>query len=747
LGLGILVETAVLVSMRRLAGPAAGAFAHLIEKAPDYLEVLDAEGAVLYSSPSVKQLVGEAGAGRPLVHPDDRDRADRALAELREEPGRVRSLELRIVTPDGSVRHLEVTARNLLAEPIVRGIVVNARDVTDRVRSEQALRRSEERFRALVEESKDVIALLDGSGTILYSSPTRHRPLGMSPEELVGRSALEFIHPEDRPRFQALLEQVRAQPDAAGVEAFRARRRDGAWRWIEFSLGNLLDNPTVGALVANYRDVTERRSAEEATRKLSRVVEQMAEQVIVMDQDLRIEYVNPALEQATGYTAAELEGRPVTVFNSEQVAPERYADLRARVQAGRPFTAETVRRRKDGSTYHAEITVTFIRDAEGRSLHVLSTGRDVTERLRLQEEQERLRRDVEKAAEEWRLTFDSIESPVLVADPAGRVVRLNLAAQDLCDRPYDLARGQELKVLGPGEPWRTSAALASRVVGVRTAQGEEVRDPETGRTWEIAANLVGSPGREDRVIVVARDVTATIDLQETLRRSETMSALGSLVAGVAHEVRNPLFSLSANVDALEAELGAREDAGEIFRVLRSELRRLSDLMRDLLDYGRPPRLEIAPGSFDDVVAEAVRSTRALAEERHVTVRTPSLGGLVLPMDRRRLAQVFRNLIENALRHAPEGGWVQVEAKRGREGGRDTVVCSVADNGSGFCGEDLHRVFEPFFTRRPGGTGLGLSIVARIVDEHGGHVQARNRPEGGALVVVKLPLATAPGGRA
>jgi signal transduction histidine kinase len=110
------------------------------------------------------------------------------------------------------------------------------------------------------------------------------------------------------------------------------------------------------------------------------------------------------------------------------------------------------------------------------------------------------------------------------------------------------------------------------------------------------------------------------------------------------------------------------------------------------------------------------------------------------MHRQRLVQVFQNLLENAIQHSPPGGCVVVETEEVSLDGRDWIAYRIKDAGSGFRGEDLPRIFEPFFTRRRGGTGLGLSIVQRIVEEHGGDITAGNCPEGGgAVMVVRLPL--------
>jgi signal transduction histidine kinase len=275
------------------------------------------------------------------------------------------------------------------------------------------------------------------------------------------------------------------------------------------------------------------------------------------------------------------------------------------------------------------------------------------------------------------------------------------------------------------------------------------RDAPSGRVWSLNARLLEGPSpAAARVILDARDITREIELQEDLRRGEILSAMGSLVAGVAHEVRNPLFSISSNIDAFEAQLGARQEFAGMVAVLRSEVARLSSLMQDLLDYGRPPSAdrEIAP--VEDVVREALERCQPLA--RGISVALPGSNGTLtpVPMDRNRLGLVFRNLIENAVQHSPAQGQVAVSVGPAPLRERDLVEIRVEDRGPGFKDEDLPQIFTPFFTRRRGGTGLGLSIVHKVVLEHGGMVAARNRPGGGASLSVTLPRApgAAPEGR-
>jgi signal transduction histidine kinase len=228
-------------------------------------------------------------------------------------------------------------------------------------------------------------------------------------------------------------------------------------------------------------------------------------------------------------------------------------------------------------------------------------------------------------------------------------------------------------------------------------------------------------------------------LESSLRRAETMSAMGALVAGVAHEVRNPLFAIQSVLDAMEARFGERTDLQRYFPVLRDEAGRLTRLMQELMEYGKPPNRELNPGPIAEILFEAIRYNEGLAATTGVRLvgRIPDC----LPpvrLARDRLLRVFQNLLENAIQHSRPNDEVVLESRVLGTNGQQWIECLVADSGPGFQPDDLPHLFQPFFSRRRGGTGLGLSIVHQIAQEHGGEILAANRPEGGALMIVRLP---------
>jgi len=203
-------------------------------------------------------------------------------------------------------------------------------------------------------------------------------------------------------------------------------------------------------------------------------------------------------------------------------------------------------------------------------------------------------------------------------------------------------------------------------------------------------------------------------------------------------VRNPLFCISATLDAFEARFGMRAEYQEYVRILRQELDRLNGLMQELLDYGRPARLNLVDTTLGPIVAGAIQACGTLAQKAEVKITwqvAPELPQV--RADARRIVEVLRNLLENAIQHSPKGGQVAIEACCTTAEQESWVECAVRDKGPGFREEDLPHLFDPFFTRRRGGTGMGLAIVERAIEQHGGKIIARNRPEGGGEVLVHL----------
>jgi signal transduction histidine kinase len=371
-----------------------------------------------------------------------------------------------------------------------------------------------------------------------------------------------------------------------------------------------------------------------------------------------------------------------------------------------------------------------------RRLHAEAEARQKADLERSHGELTLLNTRLERAANEWRTTVDTIDAALIVVEPTGSIHRMNKAAAATLPETIYAWLGRPSAHLLEYQPWNAALALVGEAVDRQVVATSRFRDEKAGRTWDLWCRALAGQQRPV-VLILARDVTTVVELQESVRRSETMAALGSIVVGVAHEVRNPLFAISSLVDAWAVQ--PHRDPRPFVDALRGEVSRLRTLMVELLEYGRPAKFTRRTDGLLGVIDGAVRSCSHEALARGVQILTSARADAEVLMDARRLERVFINLIQNAVQHAPPQSIVHVDLIAPGTADAAGVDVVVRDSGAGFAPEELPRLFTPFFSHRAGGFGLGLAITERIVHEHQGHVTAANHPSGGAMMTVSLPL--------
>jgi diguanylate cyclase (GGDEF)-like protein/PAS domain S-box-containing protein len=361
----------------------------LAQHAHDMISILDPDGTLVYSSPSSNGLMGYAegsglgGDAFDRIHPDDRDRVFELFKDALAFPGPGPTGELRIRHRDGTWRWVEAVTNNLVHDPAVRGLVVTARDVTERRATEDALRESEERFRALVQHASDVIAVLDCDSTLRYASPSVEALLGYTPESLLGTSALDLVHADDLERAAQALAVANEELDDDHV-ALRVRHSDGSWRDVEIIGSNLLHDPAVRGTVLNIRDVTERERAAAALRESERryraIVEDQTELISRYQRDGTITFVNEAYARHYGQTVEELVGKNWLATLSPDDRATAVAEL-ARLTPERPVRTHLQQvQLPDGRTVWQQWTDRLVVDEQGEGSEYQAVGRDVTEK-------------------------------------------------------------------------------------------------------------------------------------------------------------------------------------------------------------------------------------------------------------------------------------------------------------------------------------------------------------------------------
>ena len=601
--------------------------------------------------------------------------------------------------------------------------------------------RVEASYRYVVEQASDVIFTQDLSGRLTSINPAGEKFLGREQEEIIGNSffSLFGVIPESN-GFAAVLN--RANEAKEFRHQFVARSAGGEDRWLDLIVSPIKKLEETIGFRGFARDITERKRFEEALRdseeRYRLLFESTPQPIWVYNEEtLTFLAVNEAATRIYGYSRDEFLSMTVNDLRPQEDIPTlmiKNLTSPNELVLSSPWRHQTA----DKKTIYVEMTshpVVF--DGKNSKLVIVN---DVTERKLLDEKQQKLHASIQQSAAEWRQTFNAMDFPVLIVDLNGTIKRSNLAAEQIAGFAAEELKGRKVSELGDNEPWKEAAALIETVRSNPAPVAEEVKDEQTGKTWAITLYHIsdfGSVG--ERVILIAQDISKRVELEASLRQSEMMSLLGSLVAGVAHEVRNPLFGISSILDAFETRFADRTEYLRYTNVLRDEVGRLTVLMEELLEYGKPFRGELFLVPLEELVNRSIRACMPAAEVAHVTLQSDVEEGLPkIRIDRRRLSKVFVNLIENAIQHSPASSVVRVEARRVLEGNYDWVECAIKDSGAGILEQDIARIFEPFFSKRRGGTGLGLAIAQRIMQEHGGKLIAGNNPNGGACMIARFP---------
>lgn len=375
----------------------------------------------------------------------------------------------------------------------------------------------------------------------------------------------------------------------------------------------------------------------------------------------------------------------------------------------------------------AFFAVAFLASLLAEKLH--ATGRELLERTEDLERLQALSKDI----------VDSITSGVITTDLTGRVTFVNRAGQEIYGQvePWFVSR-PIWDVLG--QPAEFLAQISDGVGRERrrrfetTVAGPAGHPLVLGLTSSLLKDQRGAP---NGFIFAFQDLTDIRALEEEVRLKDRMATLGGVAAGMAHEIRNPLASMSGSVQLLKKSLRPAGSDSELFDIVVREGRRLDRIIQDFLLFARPGRFRPEATDLVPLLSESLvllRSGEELREGHRIETEFPG-DGVPARVDVGMMRQVFWNLAKNALRAMPEGGRLFVSAARAPDGGAQVAF---ADDGVGMSREQMETLFQPFRGSFSGGTGLGLAIVFRIVQEHGGKVRVASRPGQGTRVTVLLP---------
>ena len=748
----------------------------LMEQANDAILVCDATGRILEANRRAEELLSRprallVGLAYADVSPEERAHAAHDRERLVVE-GALDVQRRQMLRADGSRVSVEVSGA-LVDVPEGPLAFVTIRDITERTRAEEALRRGAEKLKSVLDGALDAVIGMDERGLISSWNTRAEAIFGWTAQEAVGRSVADLLIPAgQREAHTKGLERFLAtgQGPLIGrrVEVTALHRRGSEFP-IELSVVAVADAGGT-AFTAFIADITERRRAQEALEQLRRryelILNSIADGVHGIDLQGRITFENPAAARMLGWDVAELAGLP-----AHETIHHSWADGIARPKGECPILAtvtdavlrpvkEDVFWRKDGTSFPVEYLVAPKLDADGRGAGAVVTFRDITER------KEAERRLTESEAQ-YRRLFDSNAQPMWVFDEETLAfLAVNAAAILHYGWSHEEFLGLRLTDLRPPEEVPQLLAVLAEARGqnafFKFGNASALRHRKKDGTLidvEGVASRIVFAGRPAWLSLVS-DVTERKRLEAQVLHSQKMDSIGRLAGGVAHDFNNILGVIVGSADLLRRRLPDDPRAHKYVDDLQKAAQRGAGLTRQLLAFSRRQVLQPRVVSLNDVAGEMEQMLRRLIGEdvQLVTVFDDSVAPV--RADPGQIEQVLMNLVVNARDAMPRGGRIVIETgtvwldedyaacHAGVAPGRYSMLL-VSDSGHGMSPQVQAHLFEPFFTTKEKGkgTGLGLATVHGIVKQSGGDVFVYSEPGHGSTFKVFLPAVDEPSGKA
>lgn len=796
----------------------------LIDASPLAICVLDLHGCISLWNDSAERTFGWSaddviGQRLPIVRAAEEEQHQKLFARAISGE-RIGGVPLRRTRKDGVDIDVSLwTAPLFDAHEKVVGILVMYTDMTANVRAGEALRASEVYHRELLENCSDVISVINPSATFQYVSPSVTSILGMDPTSLIGRSAFDIIHPDELEHTRELLSKALTSAGSNIPFEFRVRHADGTYRILEGTGRFLPPDAEVAGIVINSHDVTERRHREqfEAIAQslsqpphegetlpswLRRAHAQLAE---IMDADnfyvalydatrevYWFPYVSDEHESFSVYTREEFRGtltdyvrrtgKPLCVNQAEfdaLVASGGVDDVGvpSAIWMGVPLTTArgvigvaAMQNYQDASVYsHAEPRL-FAALAERIAI--------VIERQQAEEAQLRLATAIEQTADLVVITDSN--GDIEYSNPAFERTTGFEAAKVLGKNPRFLKSGQHPRTFYQ-DMWRTIAAGSAW-------SGNFINRRRNGTLFTEVATITPVRDSSDRIVnyvKVSRDVTQQLLMESQLQQSQKLEAIGSLAAGIAHEINTPMqfvgnnahflshsFStllelLKDSLQAIEHEVDAGSPSPSLLEVLKKRdqadveylmkeipeaiaqsldgISRVTGIVQAMREFSHPGTDSRSPLDLNRALSGALAVARSELKNVAEVITEFDFGIPAIQCYPNEINQVFLNLLVNAA-HAVADAREQGRSRgiiRIRTSQSDGMVqVAISDNGTGIPAAIQNQVFDPFFTTKPigRGTGQGLAIARNtIVQKHGGTLHFETDEGHGTTFVVRLPV--------
>jgi two-component system cell cycle sensor histidine kinase/response regulator CckA len=626
----------------------------------------------------------------------------------------------------------------------------------DRKRAEE-LQRPEQKFKDLIEITTDWVWEVNAQGVYTYASPKVKDLLGYEPAEVLGKTPFDLMPEEEAEKIRKFFnEKIAIKEPFYGLENMN-RHKDGHLVVLETNGIPVFDqNGKLTGYRGIDRNITERKHMIEALReseeKFRAISNTAVDAILVMDNDGKISYWNPAAEKMFGYKSEEATGKELHLF----LAPAKYhaaykKGFSSFKETGQGpavgATSEFFAIRKDGTEFPIEVSTSAIQ-IKGK-WHAVGIIRDVTERMQAE-------KALRESEQNYRALFEESKDVIYISTPEDKFLDINPAGIELFGYPSkeELLQINIAKDLyaDPGDREMLLQMLANQGYVKDYKVAFKRKDGE-----QLTVLLTSTAVRDEKGEIIAyrgiiKDITEWQRLERQLLQAQKMEAIGTLTGGIAHDFNNILTAIIGFGTLLQMEMNKDDSMRTYVTPILISAQRAANLTQGLLAFSR--RQIISPKSVNlHEIIQGVEKILSRIIGEDIKLSTVFINkDLTVMADTGQIEQVLMNLATNARDAMPDGGSLTIRTEivkigyefikahgYGRPGSYALII--VEDTGQGMAENTKERIFEPFYTTKEvgKGTGLGLSMVYGIIKQHDGYINVYSEPGKGTIFKIYLPL--------
>ncbi len=609
--------------------------------------------------------------------------------------------------------------RVLPAEMAVFSMLAKALEIEEERRElQEALIRSEDKYRSLVEGNLYPISIIDSRGVIRYCNKVMATVFRYpQPTSLTGLAFTELLHPGDRQRFDDLIRDLNHQQPVQPEQTleFRGLASDDTSMDIRVTMGMIFFDGRP-ALQTIIEDVTRRKQTEQALKdseeRYRTLVEGANDAVFLETFDGRIVDINTKACQMLGYTRDEL----LFLSMADLVHQDGSVTEEEEEREGEPSqNREETMIRQDGSRVPVEVNTSILR-LKGEK-YLMSVMRDITLRKEKELRQKHLEQAIIESKKRLMAVFDGIMSPMTITDLDHNIIMVNKATASLFGANIPKLLGRKCYAAFRNSKAPCPNCPVSETIRTGKPSHRLSTNPTVNRTLEeYTYPIFDASGNLSLIINYGIDVTDKIKMERQLVQADKMASLGTLAAGIAHEIRNPMATINLNTQILLRDLHLDEEHQVYMLDIQKEVKKIERIISEILEFSKPKPAHLVETNINEVVLSVHELTRVQLRKDDLKIHfelNESLPPVLI--DPAQISQVVINLVINGMQAMPDGGDLIVTTQLNSTSGR--VELLVRDTGMGIPQENLGKIFDPFFTNKPEGTGLGLAIARQMLEKN------------------------------